>query len=342
MTRKSKAIQSAVEFKLNSLLEKSSGHNGIQQLNESDLQEIAAIHGLDIDLYDMEGLISTSSEYQVIVDRLVDLELSKELMSSLDGQDNALVVEDTIVRHSCLSSYAAIRDPAGAAVGYIHVPYFDRSESDVSELSEFLLSLVNIYAIVLLLAAFVTHTIAKRLTQPIEALVAEMQSVQTLDKNEGLVWERNDEFGRLVSAYNALLVQVEESARRLARNERENTWRQIAKQIAHEIKNPLTPMKLNLQHLLTIRKEDEEEYQKRVNHLSKSLLSQIDNLTAIVDAFSAFSQMPKANAESFDMGQLVDEVVGLFRHHQGVSVEHMGSKDSVLTVLLIGISLFPY
>lgn len=332
LTRKSKAIQSAVEFKLNSLLEKSSGHNGIQQLNESDLQEIAAIHGLDVDLYDMEGLISTSSEYQVIVDRLVDLELSKELMSSLNGQDNALVVEDTIVRHSCLSSYAAIRDPSGAAVGYIHVPYFDRSESDVSELSEFLLSLVNIYAIVLLLAAFVTHTIAKRLTQPIEALVAEMQSVQTLDKNEGLVWERNDEFGRLVSAYNALLVQVEESARRLARNERENTWRQIAKQIAHEIKNPLTPMKLNLQHLITIRKEDEEEYQKRVSHLSKSLLSQIDNLTAIVDAFSAFSQMPKANAESFDMGQLVDEVVGLFRHHQGVSVEHKESKDSVLTV----------
>ena len=154
------------------------------------------------------------------------------------------------------------------------------------------------------------------MTQPIEALVERMQSVQSLDKNEALAWERNDEFGRLVSAYNALLVQVEESARRLARNERENTWRQIAKQIAHEIKNPLTPMKLNLQHLRTIRKDNEADYQERVNHLSKSLLSQIDNLTSIVDAFSAFSQMPKANAESFDMGQLVKEVVALFGHHK--------------------------
>ncbi|HAB89574.1 MAG TPA: hypothetical protein DCF84_03480 [Bacteroidetes bacterium] len=330
LTRKTKAIRSAVEFKLNSLSASYLGNNGIQLLNEGDLQEIAAIHGLDIDVYNAQGLVSTSSEYQVIVDRLVDVELHQGVMNSLNDQDNVAVFEDTILRNPSLSSYATIRDLDGAVLGYIHIPYFDKSESDISELSEFLLSLVNIYAIVLLLAAFVTHTIAKRLTQPIEALVERMQSVQSLDKNEGLVWERNDEFGRLVSAYNALLVQVEESARRLARNERENTWRQIAKQIAHEIKNPLTPMKLNLQHLQTIRKDNEADYQERVNHLSKSLLSQIDNLTAIVDAFSAFSQMPKANAESFDMGQLVKEVIALFGHHKGVRLEC--KEDEVVTL----------
>ena len=301
-------------------------------LNEGDLQEIAAIHGLDIDVYSPRGFVSTSSEYQVIVDRLVDIELPQDVITSLNDQDDVMVLEDTILRNPSLSSYAAIRDPGGTALGYIHVPYFDKSESDVSELSEFLLSLVNIYAIVLLLAAFVTHTIAKRLTLPIEALVTRMQSVQSLDKNEGLVWERNDEFGRLVGAYNALLVQVEESARRLARNERENTWRQIAKQIAHEIKNPLTPMKLNLQHLRTIRKDNEIDYQERVNHLSKSLLSQIDNLTSIVDAFSAFSQMPKANAESFDMGQLVKEIIALFGHHKGVRLESEEGEGITLRV----------
>ena len=332
LTRKTKAIQSAVEFKLNNLSKIYQGNDGIQLLNEADLQEIAAIHGLDVDVYNVEGKVSTSSEYQVIVDRLVDVELSEDIMTSLKDQDNVLVFDDTILTNPTLSSYSAIRDIDGAILGYIHVPYFDKSESDVSELSEFLLSLVNIYAIVLLLAAFVTHTIAKRLTQPIEALVERMQSVQSLDKNEGLLWERNDEFGRLVSAYNSLLVQVEESARRLARNERENTWRQIAKQIAHEIKNPLTPMKLNLQHLRTIRKDNEANYQERVNHLSKSLLSQIDNLTAIVDAFSAFSQMPKANAESFDMGQLVKEVIALFGHHKGVRLKYEEDEGITLRV----------
>ena len=332
LTRKTKAIQSALEFKLNSLSEIYQGNDGIQLLNEGDLQEIAAIHGLDIDVYTAQGLVSTSSEYQVIIDRLVDVELPHDRMASLNDQDDVVVFEDTVLRNPILSSYAAIRDLDGAVLGYIHVPYFDKSESDVSELSEFLLSLVNIYAIVLLLAAFVTHTIAKRLTQPIEALVERMQSVQSLDKNEGLLWERNDEFGRLVDAYNALLVQVEESARRLARNERENTWRQIAKQIAHEIKNPLTPMKLNLQHLRTIRKNNAADYQERVNHLSKSLLSQIDNLTAIVDAFSAFSQMPKANAESFDMGQLAKEVIALFGHHKGVRLECKNVEGITLCV----------
>ena len=332
LTRKTKAIQSALEFKLNSLSEIYQGNDGIQLLNEGDLQEIAAIHGLDIDVYTAQGLVSTSSEYQVIIDRLVDVELPHDRMASLNDQDDVVVFEDTVLRNPILSSYAAIRDLDGAVLGYIHVPYFDKSESDVSELSEFLLSLVNIYAIVLLLAAFVTHTIAKRLTQPIEALVERMQSVQSLDKNEGLLWERNDEFGRLVDAYNALLVQVEESARGLARNERENTWRQIAKQIAHEIKNPLTPMKLNLQHLRTIRKNNAADYQERVNHLSKSLLSQIDNLTAIVDAFSAFSQMPKANAESFDMGQLAKEVIALFGHHKGVRLECKNVEGITLCV----------
>ena len=332
LTRKTKAIQSALEFKLNSLSEIYQGNDVIQLLNEGDLQEIAAIHGLDIDVYTAQGLVSTSSEYQVIIDRLVDVELPHDRMASLNDQDDVVVFEDTVLRNPILSSYAAIRDLDGAVLGYIHVPYFDKSESDVSELSEFLLSLVNIYAIVLLLAAFVTHTIAKRLTQPIEALVERMQSVQSLDKNEGLLWERNDEFGRLVDAYNALLVQVEESARRLARNERENTWRQIAKQIAHEIKNPLTPMKLNLQHLRTIRKNNAADYQERVNHLSKSLLSQIDNLTAIVDAFSAFSQMPKANAESFDMGQLAKEVIALFGHHKGVRLECKNVEGITLCV----------
>ena len=236
------------------------------------------------------------------------------------------------MRNEYLSSFAPLRTSSGEVLGYIHIPYFDRSESDVSELSEFLLSLVNIYAIVLLLAAFLTHAIARRLTQPIEALVQRMQSVQSLDQNEGLKWERNDEFGRLVSAYNSLLIQVEEGARRLARNERENTWRQIAKQIAHEIKNPLTPMKLNLQHLRTIRKDNEADYQERVNHLSKSLLSQIDNLTSIVDAFSAFSKCLRLMQESFDMGQLVKEITALFAHHKGVRLESNESKEITLNV----------
>ena len=332
LIRKTQAIRSAVEFKLGNLGVNGDTTTSIQLLNENDLKEIAAIHGLDIDVYDAEGLISTSSEYQIIMDRLVDIELPQKFRSTLKDQEGVLVKEDTLLRNECLSSFTALRTSSGEVLGYIHIPYFDRSESDVSELSEFLLSLVNIYAIVLLLAAFITHAIARRLTQPIEALVERMQSVQSLDQNEGLKWERNDEFGRLVSAYNSLLIQVEEGARRLARNERENTWRQIAKQIAHEIKNPLTPMKLNLQHLSTIRKDNEADYQERVNHLSKSLLSQIDNLTAIVDAFSAFSQMPKANAESFDMGQLVKEIVALFGHHKGVRLECEEDEGIILSV----------
>ena len=123
LTRKTKAIQSAVEFKLNSLSDTHQGNDDIQLLNEGDLQEIAAIHGLDIDVYSPKGLVSTSSEYQVIIDRLVDVELPQDVMTSLKDQDNVLVLEDTVLRNPSLSSYAAIRDLDGAVLGLslIHI-----------------------------------------------------------------------------------------------------------------------------------------------------------------------------------------------------------------------------
>jgi two-component system, NtrC family, nitrogen regulation sensor histidine kinase NtrY len=183
----------------------------------------------------------------------------------------------------------------------------------------FIGNLFNISVFLLIISIAIAIFIAKTLTAPIVRLGQRMQSTKLGRKNEPLEWNQRDELGILISQYNNMVDNLEKSAEMIAQNEREIAWREMAKQVAHEIKNPLTPMKLSIQHLETkISALSPEEVPAFVRRVSTTLIEQIDNLTRIATEFSSFSKLPEPNNEKIVLNDLVSSVHDLFRKREDI------------------------
>jgi signal transduction histidine kinase len=187
------------------------------------------------------------------------------------------------------------------------------------ELYTFWENLLNVYVFLLLITAAIGILVANRIADPLVRMVEKLKGTN-LNANEPLQWDSEDEIGELVKAYNNMIGQLEESAQKLKQSEREGAWREMAKQVAHEIKNPLTPMKLHLQHLKRVFDTDPEQAKPMMEKVSKTLIDQIDGLSRIASEFSNFAQMPQAENATFVLNNLLDSVHQLFQKEAGEDV----------------------
>jgi nitrogen fixation/metabolism regulation signal transduction histidine kinase len=172
-------------------------------------------------------------------------------------------------------------------------------------------AVVNIYLILLLLILGASVFLADRITQPLRMLQNRIAQVSLSEKNEMIVYDRSDEIRGLVEEYNFMVRELEHSAELLAQSERESAWREMAKQIAHEIKNPLTPMKLNVQHLQRTILEGKDE-PGMIDRIAATLIEQIDSLSAIANEFSDFAKMPKPKNERINLVTKLKNLLQLF------------------------------
>lgn len=191
------------------------------------------------------------------------------------------------------------------------------------DLYRFWENLLNVYVFLLLITAAVGILVANRIADPLVRMVEKLKGTN-LNANEPLQWDSDDEIGQLVKAYNNMIGQLEESAQKLKQSEREGAWREMAKQVAHEIKNPLTPMKLHLQHLKRVFDADPEQAKPLMDRVSKTLIEQIDGLSSIASEFSNFAKMPQAVNVTFVLNNLLESVHELF---------HKESEENVILTL---------
>ncbi len=168
-------------------------------------------------------------------------------------------------------------------------------------------------------AVVVAVFISNWTTRPLDLLKNALARVGLQEANVPIRYRGDDEIGQLVEVYNRKVEELRESAELLARSERETAWREMARQVAHEIKNPLTPMKLSIQHFQRTWKPDAPDAEARLERFSSGMVEQIDTLSGIASAFSNFAQMPRAKAEELDLGELVGTAVSLFDATPGVS-----------------------
>lgn len=180
-------------------------------------------------------------------------------------------------------------------------------------IKSFLSALLNVYVFLLLIASVVAIAVANSVSKPIIVLGQKIKEFRLGTRNQTLKWKNKDELGLLIQEYNSLIEKLEDSARLLAQTEREVAWREMAKQVAHEIKNPLTPMKLAIQYMeMSINRLGEEGMQDLVKKTSHTLIEQIDNLSKIASEFSSFAKMPKPQNEFIILNDLVASVHDLF------------------------------
>lgn len=297
------------------------GQDSIPKLPNA--RSLADIHKIDVNIYNLGGDLLSSSEKVVFERHLISRKMNPIAFQQLKHEQQNLVSQKEVINDfSYLSAYVPLKDKKDVTIAYLNLPYDLAGSRNIGsqDVAEFLGTLLNVYVIFLLIAGGAAFFIANSVTNPLSVIGAKLGAVELGKKNEPLIWNNRDEIGELVDRYNSMIVELEESTKKLARSQRESAWREMAKQIAHEIKNPLTPMKLNIQLLERVVNTNPEKAQKMVNRVSKTLIEQIDSLAHIASEFSTFAKMPKANKEKLNINELVHNAYSLFKEEENVQV----------------------
>lgn len=211
-----------------------------------------------------------------------------------------------------IAMYSFIKNAKGQKIGILQLPYFSADQEAKGETSTILITLINIYVFVFLISSIIALFLSNSVTKPFKYIVKQFTKINLSKTNEPLKWNNSDEIGLLVKEYNRMLRKLENSTVLLAKSERELAWREMAKQVAHEIKNPLTPMKLSLQMLERAIKTNKPNVTEMTERVTATLIEQIDNLSYIATNFSNFAKMPELNKELVVLNDVLYAVTGMY------------------------------
>ena len=286
------------------------------------INKIAEIHADDINLYDLDGNLQVSSlplPYQKgIVSNKMDPVAYYHLHSLKEVQ---FFEEEKIGRLSYISNYVPVIDETGREYAYLNIPYFTSQSKLKDEIANFLVTIINLNAFIFLIAGVVALFITNRITRSFALISDKMKAVNLGRLNEAIEWNRNDEIGALVMEYNKMVGKLDESAAALAKSEREGAWREMARQVAHEIKNPLTPMKLSLQYLQKAISKNAGNVNELTEKVTQTLVEQIDHLNQIAGEFSQFANIGNPHNEVFGLHELLRSLIQLYTMEEGLLLE---------------------
>jgi two-component system nitrogen regulation sensor histidine kinase NtrY len=292
---------------------------GANEAVQSLMQEISEIHGTDVNLYDTLGNLRVSSN-PLIYNKGV---LSEMMNPIAFYHLNALkavqfVADEQMGKVDYISVYCPVRDEEGNAYAYLNIPSYSTQGELQQEISNFLVTIINLNAFIFLVAGAIALFITNRITHSFTLIGQKMRDINLQKINQEIQWKRKDEIGELVKEYNKMVHKLDESAEALAKSEREGAWRQMARQVAHEIKNPLTPMKLSIQYLQKAIDNNSTNVKEMTGNVARTLIEQIDHLSKIASDFSQFANIGNPRNEVFDLHDLLNSLSSLYEPTENI------------------------
>lgn len=277
------------------------------------LAEMSEILKIDINIYSPRGMLVSTSRPEIFSAGFTGYLIDADARAHVIREGAMSFVKK---KHIGELDYMSVYMPLVLENGksyVINVPYFTQNDELNLDIVIMVIIAVNIAIVVMVLAFILSGVVAERVTKPLQMVNDKLKQMRIGGKNEKIDYQRRDEVGGLVKEYNNMVEKLEESVSQLARSERESAWREMARQIAHEIKNPLTPMKLNIQFMQrSLQIEDPREFKERFKDISGILIEQIDNMASIASAFSDFAKISVSRKEVFDISEMVRNCVTLF------------------------------
>ncbi|MDB5274786.1 MAG: sensor histidine kinase [Chitinophagaceae bacterium] len=280
---------------------------------QDKITDLSRYSEVDLNVYTNKGVLYYSNQQDIYKKEIVSRQLNPKAYSAiLEQRNQAILLNENIGELDFKMVYTAIRSQeSGLIYGVLSVPFFESKNELDEQLIQVLNTIMNLFSFTFIALLILSYFASKYLTYPLHMITQKLSRISLTSENEPLQWTGDDEIGRLITQYNSMLKVLEENKKMLSRTEKESAWREMAKQVAHEIKNPLTPMKLSLQHL--IRRIDDEKdlplsHKEGLMNTIHSLLSQIDNLSDIAGSFSAFAKLPEPIMEAFDLTALIKEI----------------------------------
>jgi len=296
-------------------------HQGYADYLRYLLSKFSNVFYVDINLYGVDGDLLASSREQVFDAGLLNRKMNSLAYRALQyDMQGRYIHKERIEKMEYYSAYLPFKNDANELLAYINLPYFTKQREMKEEVYTIIVAVVNVYFFLILLSTIVAVLVTNRVTRPLQLLQERLKGIRLGRHNEPLAYSSDDEIGELVEAYNRMVGELELKANELAQSEREMAWREMAKQIAHEIKNPLTPMKLSVQYLKRAWDDGANDFNSRISRFSNSMVGQINNLSAIASAFSNFARMPKARNERVDVVVPLTNAIALYGNTENVEI----------------------
>jgi signal transduction histidine kinase len=286
------------------------------------LIDLSNIFNTDINIYDLKGFLVATSRPEIFYRNLTSHRMDiTAFINVSDFTRTEYFQTENIGNMKYISVYMPFYSSDYKVLAFLNLPYFRMQSVLAREISNLIVAIMNFTLLLILITMGLAVFISGRLTSPLSMLSEGLASVKLGRKSEHLSYSGSDEIGDMVKQYNRMVDELEISTHKLAASEREYAWREMAKQIAHEIKNPLTPMKLNVQQLLKSWKDDSSDFKDKLDLFAKNQIEYIDNLSLIATAFSSFAKMPGANPADIDLIEQIKTTLELFRNTGNVTFE---------------------
>ena len=331
LARKEESVKSAINYWLKSGTSFPLEEKNLPHIFKDKIYEISDIENLEINIYFLDGNLAKSS-HSGFVKSDAPLVLPDTLLKSIGRTIEHRIVDTKVVENkSFQSSYSYIHDHKFKPIGIVNLQYYqDNSERD-KELEEFLYRLAMVYIVMFALAILLAYFISSYITRSIKAVSDKISHTRLNERNEKIILkDASSEIYTLVNAYNEMIDELEESAVKLAQSEREHAWREMAKQVAHEIKNPLTPMRLTVQSFQRKFDVTDPNISEKINEFSKTLIHQIDTMSSIASAFSNFAKMPTQKKEELNVVEVIKHALDIFTEDY---ITYHVSKETIIARL---------
>jgi signal transduction histidine kinase len=301
--------------------------NELQQV----ISDISEQHNADINYYSTGGNLLISTQPYIYNKKLLSDKMDAIAYQQLSKNKSIRFLQsEEIGSFRFLSVYKPLTDPAGITYAYLNIPYLNTQTELNQEISGFLATLLNLNAFIFLIAGAIAFYITNRITASFELIGRKMQQISLGKINETIQWNRSDELGLLILEYNKMVKKLEESAGALAENERELAWREMARQVAHEIKNPLTPMKLSIQYLQSAIGRGDPNLPELYQKTNETMITQIDQLSRIAGDFAQFAQISQAKLQPVNLKEVLGKWIRLYTSSPTCEIDLQYAGDSFM------------
>lgn len=309
LQKKAESLMSALDYAVS--------HTQVQtqdlpKILSNAIFEIADINNQDIIIYDLQGnFLISNKDVNLISQKKIPLPIANEVLKSdarLDFKSYDRKTDSNIT-----SSYMILKNNMLEPVGIVFFPFYHNDGTYFQVFNRYLNYIIIVNLLIIIFGVWLSWIISNNLTNAITKF-SEMVNKVTLfeDDPKPIRYYQNDELNQLVKAYNTMILKIQEQKERLSFKEKEEAWREMAKQVAHEVKNPLTPMKLTIQNFERKFDPADPNIREKVNTMSKSVVDQIDLIATVASAFSQFAQLPEKHNEIFDINTHIKKIIDIF------------------------------
>lgn len=294
------------------------------------LDDISNTMKADISLYTPDGKLFRSTTPEIMDRMLLGMRMNQKAFDKIAVKYKRYCVnKEKVGNVSTYMLYAPIFNTQGKLIAIMGSPYTDDSYDFLAAAFLHIATILTVFLILLMLARFIMSRTVNKMFKPVSEMSGKMNRA-SIDNLEYIVYEQEDEVSNLVRAYNLMVHDLHESSKRQTQAERDRAWATMARQVAHEIKNPLTPIKLQIQRLIRMKKNGNPAWQDRFDEVTAEILRQIDLLADTANEFSTFAKLYTEEPVEIDLDKLLKEEIDLFDTHDDIKLSYIGLNKATV------------